>query len=899
VGHADARGGAPVISSVSQPLRRGGVLRAQALPAAAQVVSGLGNLVFAVAAAHLLAPGAFADLAAFLALYLVVHVPASSLTAGGALTPGVVPHARRRAIGGGIALGALLAALAVPLAGLLGVAPALLFVLAAAVPLAPWLALERGRLYGERDHARLALSLGAEPALRLGLGLPLLAGAGATGGAIGVVAGGWIALLATRPGAPLSDSSRYARQTRQATRAAWITAGVFLALALLQNQDVVFANALLDPDEAGAFAVLSTLGGLAAFASTTIPLVLLPRARDGEPGALAAAVGAAAALGLAAIAVVAVMPSDLVGAAFGDDYAAVGALAVPYVAAMALFGVARVLVAQRCATRPAPRALAAPAAIVAAQTVALLTLAHDARSTALITLAAMVALVAASAPGVVLPFPGARGRTARPATPWRERVSATTVAVAAFTVVALVVRMIANRGIWLDEATTITQAQMSLDGLFQSLSQYDVHPPLHHLIEWSLAHTVGTDELVMRAPSYIAGAALVPVLYLTGTELWDRRAGLVAAGLGTVAPFLVWYGQEARMYSLFMLFATLALLGQLRALRRGSWSDWAVYVLASAALMWTQYFALLVIAVQQVAFAIVAARRRDRRFVGAWLLSGVALVALMAPLLPLMLDQFHANEAAGRGFNQPSQAGADVSDTRSQPGVYIALTNLVWALWGYHSDGTMAAVTSLWPLGLLAALALLGRGRSPRTLLVVACALLPAAALYLVGEVKPFLFEIRYFAALAPLAVLLLARIATGWAKGTVGVVALSVALAASMAVASADQLLNRGNPRVYDFEGALQRIADESRPGDIVLYEPKYLADVVRYYAPDLQTEALSSGLSNGDVERAGRVFVLGSFQDQPAERAAVRDGLKRLSRDRDLVQRFQRPQVKVWAYQ
>ena len=52
----------------------------------------------------------------------------------------------------------------------------------------------------------------------------------------------------------------------------------FLLLAVLQNQDVVFANALLDGDEAGRFAVLSTLGGLAAFASTTVPLVLLPRA---------------------------------------------------------------------------------------------------------------------------------------------------------------------------------------------------------------------------------------------------------------------------------------------------------------------------------------------------------------------------------------------------------------------------------------------------------------------------------------------------------------------------------------------------------------------------------------------------------------------------------------------
>jgi len=881
-----------VAPSITRPLRRGGGLRAQALPAFAQVASGAGNLVFALAAARLLAPGGFADLAAFLALYLVVHVPASSLSAGGALSPAAVPRARRRALALGAGAGALVALAAVPVAPLLGVPAGLLLVLAAGVPVAPWLALERGRLYGERDHRRVAVSLAAEPALRLGLGLPLLAGLGAVGGAAGVVAGGWAALALTRPGAAAratAGTGERAAADRATRGTALAAAGVFLVLALVQNQDVVLANALLGGDEAGRFAVLSTLGGLAAFASTTVPLVLLPRARAGEPGALAAAVGAAAALGAAAVGAVALMPSDLVGVAFGERYASVGALAVPYVAAMALFGVARVLVAHRIATGAGGRALVAPLAIAVAQAAAILTVADDARSVALITLVAMVGLVATTAPGVVVPFP-LRSRRAMPP-------RAIVVAVAAFTLVGLALRMFANRGIWLDEATSITQAQMSFGDLLTSLRTLDVHPPLHHLIVWALAHVAGTGELVMRAPSYLAGAALIPVLYLTATELWDRRAGVVAAALGTVAPFLVWYAQEARMYSLFMLFATLALYAQLRALRRGGTGDWALYALASAALVWTQYFGVLVVAVQQGAFLIAALRGRDRRFVRGWLLATLALVVAVAPLAPLAIDQFQANEAAGRGFDQPSQAGADVSSTRSQPGVYIALTNVVWALWGYHSDETMAAITSMWPLGLLVALALLGRGRSPRTLLVAGCALLPAIALYLVGELKPFLFEIRYFAALAPLAVLLLARAASSWARASVAAAALSTVLVATMGVAAADQLLNRGNPRVYDFEGALARLEREARPGDVVLYEPSYLRDVVDYYAPELNARPLEGALDERALP-ARRVFLLGSFQDQQPERRATLAGIERLRESRDLRERFDRPQVRVWGF-
>lgn len=880
------RGGGRVIAAT---LRRG-VVREQAFVAGAQVASGVGNLVFSLAAAHLLAPGAFAELVAFLALYLVVHVPAGSLSAGAALRPAAVPGARRRAVALGAAAGVVLIAASVPLSGVLGVPAGLIVVLAAGVPLAPWLALERGRLYGDREHSRAALSLVAEPVARLALGLPLVAAFGVVGGALGVVAGGWLALAATRPARGEAD------RERGTMRLAGVATAVFLVLAVLQNQDVVFANALLDRDAAGRFAVLSTLGGLAAFASTTVPLVLLPRARAGDRAALGAAVGAAGVLGLAGVAAVAMMPHDLIATAFGERYAGVGGLAVPYVAAMGLFGVARVLLAHRIATAQTRRArivaVAVPAVIAAAQAAAILAWGTSPGAVAAITLVAMTALAASSALGVVVRLPL---RAAAPARVGTRTPTGLALALAGVTAVAFVVRLFYNRGIWLDEATSITQAQMSLGGLLDSLRTTDVHPPLHHLMLWALAHTAGTSELVMRAPSIVAGTVLVPVLYATATELWDRRAGAAAAAMGSLAPFLVWYSQEARMYALFMLFATLAVLGQLRALRRGRVGDWALYVLASGALVWTQYFGLLVVGVQQAAFALAA--YRERRLLRPWLLSVLALAVTLAPLVPFALDQFQANEAAGRGFDQPSQAGSDVSSTRSQPGVYIALTNVVWAIWGYHSNGTMASITALWPLGLLLALLLLGRGRSPRTVLVAACALLPAIALYLIGEAKPFLFEIRYFAALAPLAVLLLARAATGWTRGRVGAVAVTAVLVGSLGVAVADEEYNRDNPRVYDFEGALARIEREARPGDLVLYQPKYLRDVVDYYAPNLRARPLEGALDH-EVAPAGRVFLLGSFQDQRGERQAVAAGRRGLDRTRDLVERFQRPQVKVWVY-
>ena len=337
---------------VQTAARVGRLAGEQLAVASGQLGAGLGNLVFALVAARVLAPGAFAELAAFLALYLLIHVPAGSLSAGSALAPELAARARRRALAAGAIVGGALAVLAIPLAALLDLSPLLLLAAAATAPTAGLLALDRGRLYGLGRRRRVVASLLAEPAVRLTLGVALAVVAGAVGGAIAVVIAGWAALAVAY--LPARATTMPAAEDRPSVQPAGAVAA-FLLLAVIQNQDVLLANALLDGGEAGRFAVLSTLGGIAAFATTTVPLMLLPRAGQGRD-ALRAALAVAGLLGLGAVAVVALSPERLVGLVFGDRYASAGAVAVPYVLAMALLGVARVLVADACAKGRSRRA---------------------------------------------------------------------------------------------------------------------------------------------------------------------------------------------------------------------------------------------------------------------------------------------------------------------------------------------------------------------------------------------------------------------------------------------------------------------------------------------------------------------------------------------------------------
>jgi hypothetical protein len=164
-----------------------------------------------------------------------------------------------------------------------------------------------------------------------------------------------------------------------------------------------------------------------------------------------------------------------------------------------------------------------------------------------------------------------------------------------------------------------------------------------------------------------------------------------------------------------------------------------------------------------------------------------------------------------------------------------------------------------------------------------------------IGFAKPFLFEVRYFAATAPLLLVLLARAATGWVRRGVATLAVGGVLVAGMGVAAADQQLNGSNPRVYDFEGAVGEVNAEARPGDVLLYEPAFLTDVINYYGPTLRSRPLEKGVP----KHARRIFLLGSFQDIGNNKQATQAAVKKLGRAYHLTRQMSRPQIHIWIFQ
>jgi 4-amino-4-deoxy-L-arabinose transferase-like glycosyltransferase len=164
------------------------------------------------------------------------------------------------------------------------------------------------------------------------------------------------------------------------------------------------------------------------------------------------------------------------------------------------------------------------------------------------------------------------------------------------------------------------------------------NPPLYYLLAWAWAKLFGTGEVGLRSLSALCGAATVPVAYLIGRELADRRAGLLTAALVAVNPMLIWYSQEARSYAPLVLFGALSFLFFARARRTGAGADLGLWALFSSLALWSHYFAFFPVAIEAAwLLAALLPRARVLLAAGAVGLAGLALL----PLLTAQVNPAH------------------------------------------------------------------------------------------------------------------------------------------------------------------------------------------------------------------------------------------------------------------
>jgi mannosyltransferase len=160
-----------------------------------------------------------------------------------------------------------------------------------------------------------------------------------------------------------------------------------------------------------------------------------------------------------------------------------------------------------------------------------------------------------------------------------------------------------GQSLWYDEAVTAQLARSSPAELTRWTAN-DIQPPLYYYIVSGWGRLAGWSEWSLRWPSLVFGVLLTPLLAVVARRLTRQpRVALLAALLAALHPLLLYYSQEARMYSLLLALSLLAVFSILRgAWLAGHWRFSALYVLAATAAIYTHYFALFLLVALVLAF---------------------------------------------------------------------------------------------------------------------------------------------------------------------------------------------------------------------------------------------------------------------------------------------------------
>jgi 4-amino-4-deoxy-L-arabinose transferase-like glycosyltransferase len=193
--------------------------------------------------------------------------------------------------------------------------------------------------------------------------------------------------------------------------------------------------------------------------------------------------------------------------------------------------------------------------------------------------------------------------------------------------------------LWWDEGWSLYFAASDMPALL-ALTSVDIHPPLYYLLLRLWIAVAGSGVVAVRLLSVLVGTAAVPLFFAVGRRLLGRPGGLLAATLLAISPLHVYYSQEVRMYGLVTLLGLAATYFALRWVSDGgpAWVGLIGYVLAAAAALHTQYYAVFLLLGLNLAMAIHWLHRRRSsapscQRILSWLAAQGAVLLLFAPWL--------------------------------------------------------------------------------------------------------------------------------------------------------------------------------------------------------------------------------------------------------------------------
>jgi mannosyltransferase len=366
----------------------------------------------------------------------------------------------------------------------------------------------------------------------------------------------------------------------------------------------------------------------------------------------------------------------------------------------------------------------------------------------------------------------------------------------------------------LDEAQSIWQTSHTPLKIIQIIAE-DVHVPLYHLIlhVWQLIF--GNSVSLARFLSFIFFLLSMPVMYALGRLCYDAKTSLFATALFIVSPFMNWYGNEIRMYSLFVLIVLLNQYCFLRIYKfreRGAWSGFMITCLLG---IYTHYFFLLVLLTDVFFYLYNRAEFETKSFQKFFNVYAVTALAF----LPWVLFVLYLGQASNSSPMLTAPTTINLFNTLSE------------FLFGFQTDHLNTILVSLWPLTILFVFLALRKNQkvSPETIYLLFAFLLPNVVAFIVSLAIRPVYLTRYLIFTMPSMYFVMSWLVSTYPRKLA--ISVRTILIVIMGFMLCVEAVSATTPVKENYREAVTYLEENSGPSDMIVISAPFTIYPVLYY--------------------------------------------------------------------
>lgn len=365
----------------------------------------------------------------------------------------------------------------------------------------------------------------------------------------------------------------------------------------------------------------------------------------------------------------------------------------------------------------------------------------------------------------------------------------------------------------LDEAQSIWQVSHSVPRILDIIAK-DVHVPLYHLILHYWQGVFGNSIIAARYLSLMFLLFSIPLVYILAKKIYTKNIAIMATVLFSIAPFINWYGNEARMYSLLMFVSLLNTIFFVNIFKKENGANWFGFIITAVLGIYTHYFFWLLLVTDAVFYFAFRKQFPKGSFIK-FLGTAILLVAAISPWLYYVV----------------SLGTAENSKPILQTPTTIDFFNIFSQyLFGFQPDIINSIILSGWPIIVILIFTSLQKklNNPPLTSLVLLYIIVPTGFAFLISYIRP-IFLSRYLIVSGIFLFIYIAYVLNTYFKNKryilyyiyIGLV--SIALIA--------QIVNPNTPAKENFQGVSSYLEAKATPRDVIVLSAPFTIYPFEYY--------------------------------------------------------------------